>query len=87
MAYFPNNLANTRKALARFDEPYNQSRRQAQYEAIKTNEDASAYFGMLKAEEDEVRRAFYKDTKDINSLDNCMLIGLYTLRKWCSKIK
>ena len=31
--------------------------------------------------ENVVRRAFHEDTKDRNSLDNCMLVGINWIRK------
>jgi hypothetical protein len=75
-------LDNTKVALARYDA--GQPARDAYLDAAQT--DGEVYRWMLdqKIAADEVREAFFEDTKDRNSHDNCMIVEIAWLRELVS---
>lgn len=48
---------------------------------LKSNSDLSSLLNKVNEAENDVRRAFYEDSKDRNSLDNCMLVNILWLRE------
>jgi hypothetical protein len=89
---FPNALAHTRKALRRYDRRLHTTARDANFEALinsknNTDQDVTNFFAADEREKNAVREAFFLDTKDINSHDNCMLVDIYTLREWCKRVE
>ena len=75
----PLDLSNTAEALERLDSmmPKIQAKWDAAGEAgMDTDEAVAEAQRFEKCWEDEVRRAFYEDSKDRNCLDNCMLVGI-----------
>jgi hypothetical protein len=51
----------------------------------EVNERFMEIFKTLELAEDEVRKAFYEDTKDRNCLDNCMIVSIGWLREMVDK--
>ena len=84
---FPNNLEKTKKSLKKYDRVLRKTTRELKFDSIETTQDANEYFLYVKNQENLIREAFFQDTSEINSHDNCMLVDISTLRKWCSKIK
>ena len=81
----PLKLTRTKIALESFDrfiEAYN--RKWEKTEEIN-NKTALLLLKAYDAAENVVRRAFYEDSKDRNSLDNCMLVGISWLRELVAK--
>lgn len=70
---------NTRKALQEFDETAAQ-RAQA-WSVVETNDEVGACEVADNAALNKVREAYYLDTKDINSKDNCMRVDLEFMRR------
>ncbi len=52
---------------------------------VTSNREWDALLATLRAAEDDVRRAFYEDTRDRNTLDNCMVVGIKWIREMCAK--
>ena len=71
-------LSNTRAALARYDAT--QPARDAYLDKAET--DGQVYRWMLdqRIAADQVREAFFQDTQDRNSHDNCMIVDIAWLR-------
>lgn len=89
---FPNDLANTRKALCHYDQPLRVMARNEAFDKVldnknSTDKDIKNAFDELEKAENKVREAFFEDTKSINSHDNCMKIGLDALRVWCKRVE
>lgn len=82
---FPNNLSHTRKALKRYFSPLQVSQRQELMDAIQDDITMQHWENAEKEALRKVQMAFFEDTKEINSLDNCLLMDVHTLRKWCEK--
>lgn len=70
---------NTRKALVEFDEMAAQ--RAHAWTTIETNDEVEACAAADTAALNKVREAYYLDTKDINSRENCMRVDLEFMRK------
>ena len=70
---------NTRKALAIFDA--GKAAREVLFEAIDNGDDFRAWEAAEKTALEVVQRAFYEDTKDVNNLANCMIVGEGYMRK------
>jgi len=72
-------LTKTRAALELFDrgEPL----RDAQLDKAETDDDVSQWSETQKLASNQVREAFFQDTKDRNCRDNCMLVSLSWLRE------
>ena len=49
------------------------------------NKRANELIAQYEEAENKVRRAFHEDTKDRNSLDNCMIVGITWLREMVAK--
>ena len=76
-------VPNTRRALAIYDATWKD--RQKLWDAVETDADVAKADAADKEALDNVRRAFYEDTKDRNSLGNCMIATLSYLRELESK--
>jgi 3-methyladenine DNA glycosylase Tag len=87
MNTFPNGLRHTRAALKRYNSKFRISRRQKLMDAVRDNATMAIWLEAEKEDKDRVLRAFYHDSKNINSFDNCMLMDIATLEKWCAKAK
>jgi hypothetical protein len=70
---------NTRAALQVYDA--DKPRLLQLFESIDSNEDVYAWEAAEKEALDKVRVAFHLDTKDVNSLSNCMLADVDFMRK------
>ena len=70
---FPD-MSNTAEALERYDAQ--QTAIFEKWENAETDEDVDEAERFEKKCVDEVRRAYFEDTKDRNSLDNCMLLSV-----------
>lgn len=74
-------MRHSRAALIAFDA--NAGAREAALDRCQTDADVEAFIREEKAAEDRVREAFWHDTADRNSRDNCMLVSLAFVRKLC----
>ena len=76
-------LVHTRAAL----KTYNETRKERDdyLDAAETDGEVYKWNLMEKAALDKVREAFFEDTKDRNSKDNCMILDLPTLEKWAKE--
>lgn len=77
----PLDLTHTKKALEDLDAFNVKWDKAWENPALIDNRRAKLLFKTLTDAENEVRKAFFEDTKDRNSLDNCMLVGISWLRK------
>lgn len=57
----------------------------AKWDAAEDDKGVAEAVRFEKSCEDDVRRAFFEDTKDRNCLQNCLLVGISTLREWVGK--
>ena len=73
-------LPNTKAALKEYGAT--QPKRDRLVENVKTDIDVEHWEQEEEDALNKVRQAFYEDTKDRNSLDNCMLLSLKILRAW-----
>lgn len=73
---------NTRKALIEFDA--GAAERQRLWDSIESNQDVEAAVAADNAAKNKVREAFYEDTKDINSKENCMCVEVDFMRRLAS---
>lgn len=86
-------LENTRKALQDLKVAKAQYDRDCDYlleeenglTGREVNERFMEIFKTLELAEDEVRKAFYEDTKDRNCLENCMIVSIGWLREMVDK--
>lgn len=69
----------TRAALAEYDR--GQAGRDAQLEAVATEDDEQSWQDAVEAARDLVRLAFWEDTKDLNSQENCLITGIDFIRR------
>jgi hypothetical protein len=74
-------LTNTAQALAEYDKTY--SARLRMLDEALTDAAVNAWGVAVKEAVDKVRRAFYEDTKDRNSLCGCMATSISYLRVLC----
>ena len=72
-------LTRTRAALELFDR--GEPALDAQLDRAETDEEVSQWSQAHKAASDQVREAFYQDTKDRNCRENCMIVELSWLRE------
>ena len=79
-----NPFTRTRAALAEYDsgEP---ARRAVWYGEFATDADDFRAEAADKAALDKVRAAFYQDTKEINSHENCMRVDLGFMRQCAAR--
>ena len=70
---------NTRKALVEFDA--DAKTRQMNWCLIETQEDVIECEARDARALRKVQEAFYKDTSDINRLENCYLVGIKFMRE------
>ena len=76
-----NPFTHTRAALAKYE--MGAALRQAFWEVaeFESSADVHRLEAADKAALDEVRAAFYQDTKDVNSVGDCMLVDIGFMRK------
>lgn len=55
--------------------------------AAMTDKEVAAWVRARQVAEDEVRKAFYFDTRDRNTQENCMLTSIGHLREWVAEEK
>ncbi len=75
-------FANTRAALIEYDAMA--AHRDHLFNTVESNADVAAWEQVCLDDLNDVREAFWHDTKDINSRDNCMRVELEFMRK-CAK--
>jgi len=76
------NLTRTKAALAIFDA--GEPALDAQLDRAATDEEVDQWSQAHKAASDQVREAFFQDTKDRNCRENCMIVDLAWLRSLVS---
>ena len=76
-------LTRTCKALKRYFSPLRVTRREAMYENVRTDKDFDEACASDLREQKVVKEAFALDTADRNCYENCMLVDIYTIKKWC----
>jgi hypothetical protein len=54
-------------------------------DTLETNLDILSLLHTVEEAEKDVRRSFYEDSKDRNTLDNCMLVSIDWLREMVAK--
>lgn len=84
---FPNNLLHTRKAIKWYFSELQVSKRKKLLNDVMDDESMLRWEIAEKEDLQRVQRAFFEDTKEINSLDKCMLMDVLTLKKWCEKVE
>lgn len=82
---WPNSLKNTQKAIKWYSAPLQVSTRQHFLDSIKDEKSMARWQAKENDDLLRVRKAFFEDTKDINSWDNCSIIDIYVLNDWCDK--
>lgn len=77
------NLVNTALALRDYDR--DAPAREKLWKDAETDEDIFEWRYQEKDASDDVRRAFWADTKDRNSYDSCMVVGISYIRELLKK--
>ena len=54
-------------------------------DSLETNQGILSLLHTVEEAEKDVRRSFYEDSKDRNTLDNCMLVAIDWLREMVAK--
>lgn len=73
------NFSNSIAALAVYDA--GAAERDRVWDEVERNEDADAAEANDKAAAELVQRAFYEDTKGINSLEDCLRVAVKDIRR------
>jgi len=76
-------LTQTRAALIKYNAM--QGELEQMLKTMSGNDSFYEWDKRRQAAEDLVKEAFHRDTKHVNSLDNCMLIGIYSLQEMVAK--
>jgi hypothetical protein len=79
------NLTATQKALKVYDALLPKLDKNLDIEAEKSQEKALAALSLFDEAEKKVKEAFFEDTKNVNSYDNCMIVGIKWLRELVEK--
>ena len=78
-------VENTKAALLELEKAENAFNKGV--DSLETNQglDILSLLHTVEEAENDVRRGFYEDSKDRNSLDNCMLVNIGWLREMVAK--